>query len=382
VAGCNGGGTLHSAAAGTAPEKAGATTKPTVSAATIKILPATGAHDVRPDTKVKVAVSRGTLTQVTVKGEDGSQVNGSMDLPSTTWTATDSLGPGAAYTVTASAADAHGLITTTTTLFRTLEVSDDDRLRAVNVAPLNGSTVGVGQPISVGFNHVVKDRAAVQQALQVEAMPPVEGAWYWIDEETVDYRPESFWPAGTKVTLHAKLQGVNAGNGRWGSANRDVSFTIGRQQIIKVDVDDLQMKVVRNGKTVKTFQVTSGKPGWETRNGIKVIQDKETDKTWTNEAINAPEQYRLHSDWALRMTQSGEFLHDAPWSIGNLGRVSASHGCVGMYPSNAHWLFENTIVGDPVIVTGSPRPYEDLGNLFADWNVAWPKWSAGNAHAS
>ena len=74
-----------------------------------------------------------------------------------------------------------------------------------------------------------------------------------------------------------------------------------------------------------------------------------------------------------------EFIHDAPWNRGNIGSANTSHGCVGMYPKDMAWLYDNSIIGDPVIVTGSDRPHGVLWNLFMDWNVPWSQWARGNA---
>jgi L,D-transpeptidase catalytic domain len=75
----------------------------------------------------------------------------------------------------------------------------------------------------------------------------------------------------------------------------------------------------------------------------------------------------------------GEFVHDAPWNTGNIGSANTSHGCVGLRPADMAWLYRQTMAGDPVIVTGSPKKYTELWNRYMDWNVPWPRWSAGNA---
>ncbi|MGH3344665.1 MAG: L,D-transpeptidase [Carbonactinosporaceae bacterium] len=355
----------------------GAEDEPT-SRARIAIDPAPGARQVRPDSAVTVTVNHGKLSEVRVVGEDGQPVEGALQAGKTVWRSDGRLGLGARYSVTAKAADGDGLTKSTEMTFRTLQPSKRHQLKASSIAPLDGSTVGVAQPLAIGFNGPVHNRAAIQEALDVSTEPKVEGAWYWIGDEYVHFRPKHFWPAGTEVTLDADIAGVDAGEGSWGAKDRTVSFTIGREQIVRVDVTHQQLTVEREGKVVRTAPVTTGKPGWETRNGIKVIMAKESPKYWTNEAIDAPEEYSLTSDWALRMTNSGEFLHDNTWSD-SLGSAASSHGCVGMYPSDAKWLYENSLLGDPVVVTGSPVGYEDLWNLYADWNVSWREWSAGNA---
>jgi lipoprotein-anchoring transpeptidase ErfK/SrfK len=262
--------------------------------------------------------------------------------------------------------------------FTTLAVPKSRQLKASSISPLDGWTVGVAHPLVVGFNHPVKNRESVQRALRVVTKPAVRGAWYWIDDEHVHYRPANFWPPGTKVTLYAEITGVDAGRGLWGAADRTRLFTIGRHQIIRVDVVKKRLTVVRSGKAIRTFPVSTGKKGWETRNGIKVIMEKVRHKKWTNTSIDAPEQYTLFSAYAMRMTNSGEFIHDAPWNIGNIGSANTSHGCVGLYPRDMAWLFARTIHGDAVVVTGSPRRYTEVWNRYMDWNIPWRTWAAGN----
>jgi lipoprotein-anchoring transpeptidase ErfK/SrfK len=344
----------------------------------VTVRPADKATKVRPDTKISVTSQGGTLTAVKVVDEEGEPVPGKLNAEQTAWQASRNLAPGTTYTVSVQAKGDDGPTSRRSTL-TTLTVPKSRQLKPSTISPLDGWTVGIAQPLVVGFNHPVKNRAEVQQALRVVTKPAVKGAWYWIDSEYVHYRPAKFWPAGTKVTLHADVTGVDAGGGYWGAQSRTRSFTIGRAQMIRVDVVKKRLWVVRGGKTLRTFPVSTGKKGWETRNGIKVIMEKVTDKKWTNESIQAPEEYTLFSDYAMRMTNSGEFIHDAPWNVGNIGAANTSHGCVGLYPRDMAWLFARTIPGDPVVVTGSPRRYTEIWNRYMDWNVPWRTWAAGNA---
>jgi hypothetical protein len=110
--------------------------------------------------------------------------------------------------------------------------------------------------------------------------------------------------------------------------------------------------------------------------------EKVLNKHWTNAAIDAPEHYSLYSAHAMRMTNSGEFIHDAPWNTGNIGEANTSHGCVGMTVSDMDWLYDHTLVGDAVVVTGSPKPYTEIYNRYQDWNVSWSKWQTGNYNLS
>jgi lipoprotein-anchoring transpeptidase ErfK/SrfK len=152
-----------------------------------------------------------------------------------------------------------------------------------------------------------------------------------------------------------------------------------------VNVPRHTLTVYRNGKRARTIPVSTGKAGFLTRNGTKVVLEKHTlkvmDATTIGIGKSDPEYYRLDVPYALRVTWSGEFVHAAPWSTGSQGRANVSHGCVGMGMSNAIWLFNNTHVGDVIKVVGSPRTLEP-GNGYTDWNVSWDKWLEGSALSS
>lgn len=350
-------------------------------AMTIDVYPAYESENVEPDSVVTVASAGGLLDQVEVTDSTGTVIGGTLSPDRTAWVADRRLAPGERYEVSVAGTNERGARVSQISRFRTLTVAADKRLASYLIGPPDGSTVGIAQPVVVQFNRPVTDRAAVLQALEVETSEEVEGGWYWIDASEVHWRPKEFWPPGTKVTIRDNLVGIDAGNGVWGVSRRESSFTVGREQVLKVDVRKHQMKVVRNGKVIKTFDVSTGKAGWETRNGIKVLMEKVTNKKWTNEAIDAPEEYTLRSSYAMRMTNSGEFVHDAPWN-GRIGRDNTSHGCVGMRVGDMRWLFSNSIIGDPVIVTGSPKKFNELWNRYQDWNVDWEDWQDQNLDLS
>jgi lipoprotein-anchoring transpeptidase ErfK/SrfK len=355
---------------------------PVVAAENVKIAPRADTRDVALNAPVTVTATKGALSHVDVTDPAGEYLTGAFNDARTTWTSTAPLRPNTDYRVHATATGDHGDPVTNLSSFHTQDLTEDQSLIAEQVSPADSDKVGVAYPLIVAFNHQVHNRQAVTDALAVETFPHVDGAWYWIDPATVDYRPQGFWPAGTRVTLHANLRGIDAGNGLWGAADKTSSFTVARQQVIDVDVKAHRMTVLQDGKQIASFPISSGKPGWETRNGTKVIMEKVTDKTWTNEAINAPEHYVKHSQWAMRMTNSGEFIHDAPWNEAHLGEDNASHGCVGMSTADMAWLFDHTMVGDPVVVTGSPVPFTELDNRIQDWNVPWDRWLGNNLDLS
>jgi lipoprotein-anchoring transpeptidase ErfK/SrfK len=345
----------------------------------LSVTPRHRAAGVRLDAHAKVVASNGTLRSVAVRAADGRRLPGRLAADRRSWTSSGPLAPATRYRVTVAAVDEAGTPARQTTSFSTLRPRAE--LRA-SVMPLEGETVGVGLPIGVWFNQPVADRAAVERRLQVASSVPVDGAWHWFNDKEVHYRPRSYWPSGAKVTLRARLAGTAAGDGVWGVADRTVSFRIGDRHVSVVNARTHQMKVVANGRTLRVIPVSTGRDKYPTTNGVHFVIEKNRDELMDSSTIGIPRDspggYYEHVAWSVRISNSGEFVHAAPWSTGSQGRANVSHGCVNMSTANAAWFFGLTRRGDVVEVVGSPRrPGSSFG--VADWNMSWSAWLRGSA---
>jgi len=366
-----------------APISASLTTSPLPSAsrARISVPIATGAA-VRPDHPIIVKVANGRLTDVMVTGPDG-RLDGALSQDAHQWVSSlGSLDFGSSYTVNAQAVDRWGTPTQTTTDFTTLIASK--RLQA-SISPVEGDVVGVGMPITVHFNRAVSSadtRAAVESRLSVVSSPSVEGAWSWAGDHDVLYRPRNYWPGHTAIKVSANLKGVSIGQSIWGQRNVESIFHTGAALVSTVDLQTHELTVKQDGKVLRVIPVTAGKPGFQTRSGIKVIVSKERtrimDAATGGTLKTDPEYYRLKVEYAMRVTWTGEFLHAAPWSVYAQGHQNVSHGCTGMSTSNAAWYYSISSPGDVVIYRGSDRTVE-RGNGITVWNVSWSDWQAGSA---
>ena len=344
-----------------------------------------GARRVAVDTVVKVKAASGTLRKVKLaysyidrQGRAKKDtVAGKLSKDKQTWIAADRLEPAATYTLTMSGRNATNQVTTTKTRFSTQNLSLSQQTYPT-LYPLEGMKVGIGMPVVLTFDVPVKNKREFEKNLEVRSSPAQPGTWRWFSDTQVRYRPKSYWKPGTKITVNANLNGVNAGNGIYGQNSTKTSFTVGRSFKIRINLRSDVARVYKNGKNIRTIYVSGGKPGWQTRSGVKLIMGKEYNKKMTNEAIGAKEDYTLIARHALRITNSGEFLHSAPWNTAHFGRRNASHGCTGMSNGNAAWLYRHTLIGDPVVTTGSSRGVED-GNGYSDWNLSWATYKKGSA---
>jgi lipoprotein-anchoring transpeptidase ErfK/SrfK len=351
---------------------------PATSDAVIAVSPANHPTDWNPTQPVVVTVAAGRFKHVAVTG-GGHQVAGHFLRHGTIWKSQSALDFATRYQVKAVAVDSTGRVTSSRSAFRTVRPTST---LSATVTPNAGWTVGVGMPIIVTFSQPVPDRAKVERLLHVSTSPFVQGSWYWVNDQMVRYRPKDFWPAGTKVTVDANLAGADLGKGVWGSGDVHVPFAIGAATIDTVDIANHELTVKQGGKLVRTIPVTTGKPGWDTRVGIKVIMSRQSEVTMDAATLdvpkNSPDYYRLKVQWAMRLTWSGEYLHAAPWSVADQGHANVSHGCTGMSDENAQWLFGFSKVGDPVIYINGTRPLEPW-NGYTDWNMSWSDWLAGSA---
>ncbi|MHC3474514.1 L,D-transpeptidase [Streptomyces sp. 7R007] len=340
-----------------------------------------------PDKPLEVTAQDddGRITDVTATDATGRYVTGELSADGTRWHSTSPLAANAHYTVRVSTEDEDGAPGRKVLSFDTSKPTAKKRL-SVKFGPKPG-TYGVGQPITAELSQAVKDkaqRAVVERALRVESVPAVEGAWHWVDDKELHYRPKEYWPAHATVQAHSDLDGVKISDRLWGAASKPLKLGIGDRVIAVTDASSHSLAFYRNGEDIKDIPVTTGKPGFETRNGVKVVLEKQQyvrmRGTTVGIAEGSSESYDLPVYYATRVTWSGEYVHAAPWSVGSQGYENVSHGCTGMSTGNAEWFFDHVHEGDVVqVVNSNGDEMEPFGNGFGDWNLSWKKWRAGSA---
>ncbi|MDO4412503.1 Ig-like domain-containing protein [Cutibacterium sp.] len=359
------------------------TPTPTPTPATLTITSDRPITKLQPGDPLKFAVVNGDLEDVKVTDADDEEVKGV--LKDGVWTPEEPWALNTSYTVTATLTNTDSHAGPTTTVTKKIKSLDGD----TNIAEVlyNDATVGVGMPIIIRFRKEVIDadmRAKIEQAMELDISPKQEGAWGWLDQSQLMWRPKDFWKTGTKVSVRGKLKGLPTSSHRWLTRNVEGSFRVGDSRILKVYIDRHKMDVVVNGKVARSIPVTTGKAGSSTttRSGTKVIIERETTKVMDSSTVGIPEgsshYYRVKVKYAMRVTYTGEFIHAAPWSEESQGSANVSHGCVGLSTANAKWLFNLCAAGDPVVNTGSNRqfkPSEGIGCWCYDWE-GWQKLSA------
>jgi lipoprotein-anchoring transpeptidase ErfK/SrfK len=334
------------------------------------------------DAVPSVTAGDGTLSQVRLVADDGEEWPVAVSPTATRWSGPAELPPATTFTLAATAVNPEGL---TTDLSRSFTTAPPAQELTTDVYPYGDQVVGVGHPLSVRLSDDVvgpAERAAVESSLVVSTSQPIgQASWHWIDDDELQYRPEDFWPAHTQVTLDVGLRGVKAGEDLWGLVNRQVRFHTGRSLVVNIDDDSKSATVVQDGQVVRTMPVSLGKPGYLTRSGTKVIMSTHRMyrmRSSTLGVFEGPEAYDIEVPYAMRITNSGEFLHGAPWN-GSIGRSNRSHGCTNLKMADAAWLHDNVLIGDPVVTTGTGKDMERDNGMGGVWNVSWDEWRAASA---
>jgi lipoprotein-anchoring transpeptidase ErfK/SrfK len=369
------------------------------------INPVADAKDVSPADPVRVGVINGTLEAVTLTNPDGKIVKGAYDGDKRSWQNTEELGYSKTYTLVAVGVGADGQRQEQTHRFKTVTPKEFTLpyLRANVGRLLDGGTFGVGQPIVVWFDEKIKDRAAAERTLTVTTDPPVVGAWRWMDSYELHWRPQRYWPAGTKVKVEAKVYGRDFGDGLYGQEDRSASFTIGRSKIAIADSKTHFMKIYIDGKQVAKINgrsVTAGVPvsmgknsgertptgqwvDFRTASGPHVVTTKHEVYRMTSASFGitdpkSPNYYDIPIKKSVRISGAGEFVHLADWNIWAHGKQNTSHGCINVAPTYIYWFYNTFGAGDIVDVRNSGRKLE-LRDGLGDWMMPWDEWVKGSA---
>jgi lipoprotein-anchoring transpeptidase ErfK/SrfK len=347
--------------------------KPSPPGPVVTITPGNGANGADPSRGIAVTAAGGTLKSVDVTTA-GDPVTGAYSAGHASWHSTWALNVSRSYTVTATAVStagtaSGGATTTKTATFRTLtpgstfytEIFEGDR-----------QSYGVGMPIILTFSAPVQDKAAVERSIELQTSRPVVGSWYWDGNETLDFRPRDYWPPHTTVSFTGHFDGVASAPGVYGYHTLTQTFGIGDSVVAVANTGSHKTKIYINGHLRYDWNISSGKPGDDTPDGSYLTIEKE------NPVRMIGPGYNLLVPWSVRFTFSGDYYHDAYWSVGQQGFENVSHGCVNLAPADAETYYKLAVPGDPITIQDSPRSGA-WDNGWTEWFLSWPQYLKGSA---
>jgi lipoprotein-anchoring transpeptidase ErfK/SrfK len=331
----------------------------------LSISPAPNSTAADPSHGITVtAVHGGKIGDVTVTATGTTnKVTGTMNQSGTQWHTTWALETDASYTVTATGTDDHGHPVTETSSFKTL---DPQKSFQTEIYEGYDQTYGVGMPIMLIFTQPITDKAAVERSLQLTTSKPVVGSWYWDGDERLDFRPRDYWPADTTVSFDGHLNGVDGGDGMYGTADLTQTFDIGQSVIAVASTTSHKTQIYVGGQLTYTWPISTGRATLPTPDGTYLTVQKNNPVRMIGGTKGTAGYYNELVNWAVRFTFSGDYYHSAPWSVVNQGYSNVSHGCVNLAPADAQTYYEMAVPGDPITITGSSKG--------GDWDDGWTEW--------
>jgi len=212
----------------------------------------------------------------------------------------------------------------------------------VSIRPTSGEVVGVAHPVVITFTGAVTDRAAAERTIKITSPRRPTGRFTWVDDNVVQWVPDEYWPAHTKVTV--QVNGLSTGF-ETGDVVRGVASISAHTFTVSI-----------NDEVMRVMPASMGKPSRPTPVGDYTALSKERTVVMDSRTIgiplSSPDGYRITASYAVRVTWSGVYVHSAPWSVDSQGYANVSHGCINLSPDNAAWYFDTVHVGDPIIVQG------------------------------
>jgi lipoprotein-anchoring transpeptidase ErfK/SrfK len=343
----------------------------------VAIQPKANAKNVPVSAEIAAAVSEGKLASITLTDAKGGKVGGSMRPDGSSWVPDRPLKYKQKYTAEVTATNDRGKSATQRASFTTM--AKPDKQTDITYYFESNAKYGVAMPFPLSFDPPVpkEARAAVQRRLFVTTSPSQPGVWHWIDDGSqVFYRAPQMWRPGTKVNIRAALEGVPMGGGSYGAEDHRATATVADKVALEIDNRAKEMKVFRNDRLARTIPVSLGKPSTPSSSGKMVIMEKH--ETTVFDTRGSPDPYVVTVQDAMRLTWGGEFIHSAPWSVGDQGSTNVSHGCVNVSPQAAAWLMQVAHVGDPVTVRGTEVKLEHW-NAWSAWDMSWEQYVKGSA---
>jgi lipoprotein-anchoring transpeptidase ErfK/SrfK len=344
-------------------------------AAGLTFAPAAGATAVPPTTPIVVKAAAGQLSDVRVTSSGGQIVRSSVSWSHDGWRLEGPLAYGTLYRVTATVAGPENVTAESTATFQTVAPT---ATVSAWVFPNSGLTLGVGQPIAFRFSRSITSpeaRAAVLSHFSVTESRPVTGGWHWYSDSELHFRPEKFWPTGEHVRVAWDLTGWKAGVDLWGAGSGSSAFAIGHARVSIANLTTHLMTVTDNGRVVAVYPISGGKPTDPTMGGVHIVLDRQSvvrmNSATNGVPVNSPDGYDELVYKNVHISDTGEYVHAAPWSLASQGHANVSHGCINLSPTNATAYFAFSRVGDVVVVTGSPRPPVVGDHGVMDWDTPW-----------
>jgi hypothetical protein len=137
-------------------------------------------------------------------------------------------------------------------------------------------------------------------------------------------------------------------------------------KVVVISLSEQAMRIYDNGKLVKAFQVTTGRPEKPSPPGSWQVEEKQSPTVFkSDEPQGSPYWYPdTPITYAMLYHSGGYFIHDSWWrddygpntqfphldSGGDSFSFDGSHGCVNVSTANAGWIYDFVHLNTSVII--------------------------------
>ncbi|WP_026551460.1 Ig-like domain-containing protein [Arthrobacter sp. H20] len=341
--------------------------------------PADNTEQVNPIAVPVVRAENAVIDSVALRAADGGEpVEGTLSEDDSVWTASERLAFGTDYEFEFVLADANGNTVSESQGFTTVMPANEADAATY---PLDGSTVGTGQPIEINFSEPVINRDEVESAITITGSSGQTGAFHWLSDTTVRYRAEEFWAPNSTITVDMQLFGVDYGNQMIGNFDDQMTINTHNTRLAVVDNETKTMDVYIDGALERSFPITLGTEDWPSTIGYHVVMEQYESTKFTAESIGLEPGDDAYYEptvvnHASRISNGGAFVHEAlPDAQVALGNFNVSHGCIGMSPEGAKYFYDTFGPGDVVEVRNTGYGPMFIWDGFGDWNTPWSEYS-------
>ena len=266
-------------------------TTPAAPPVTFKVSPANGAQSVNPVSPITVAAANGTLTAVSLTNAEGKAVTGALSADKQSWKATEVLGYGKTYSMTAKGENADGEQVAETSKFGTLTPEQHDdalhRHRGWTCArPVDD--VRSRQAIDVHFDEPIPDKAAAEKVAEGDHESAAAGRLELVRRpERALAAEELLRRAHHRDRVRERVRRARSARVSMGRPTQSVTFKIGDAHISSRERGKI-INVYDNGRLVKQMPTSMGQGGYVagtqgqqislwTNSGPHIVIDQEPD---------------------------------------------------------------------------------------------------------
>lgn len=120
---------------------------------------------------------------------------------------------------------------------------------------------------------------------------------------------------------------------------------------LQLNLSTQTVTAYRGTTQVATFNVSTGRAGYDTADGTFYIYEK-----YLSQTMRGPGYVTPDVKW-VSYFNDGDAFHGAPWNLTGIATgTPRSHGCANMTVANAQWVYNFAPLGTKVVVIGTTPP--------------------------